>query len=375
MEDKEEICQICKAVESKYCCPRCNILYCSLTCYRSQQHSQCSETFYRENVTQEMALDRDDYESSSKRSVLEILQRLQNVNDGEALDSDGSSGLFEGDQCDEADSDDGEEVPDLVERLADIDLNNADDVWARLTDEERMEFQGLLETGNLSQILPQTKPWWSLDYKINLVKPTSDENFSVGEEDLFTNCPALKKTIKDFSEMSSKAPSHCTKNNLINILAAYCFTFRYFNGDFEGCWAEIANCLVSISGNLKSNTVYESESMAIESVCHECRQQQMPADEQASKLLQHDVRKILRGPQGCGENYRKHFLLAALSNVHQIFGQAKSKLPKKDSQKGEFSKRYSDENRAETQNYSEPAKLRLYSKKIEYLLSYVKCHM
>lgn len=37
----------CQSQNFKYSCPRCNIKYCSLDCYRSQAHRQCSEAFYK----------------------------------------------------------------------------------------------------------------------------------------------------------------------------------------------------------------------------------------------------------------------------------------------------------------------------------------
>lgn len=47
---------------------------------------------------------------------------------------------------DEVDSDDNIEV-DLHERLKDINLNNADDVWNALTEDERNNFEALLNKG------------------------------------------------------------------------------------------------------------------------------------------------------------------------------------------------------------------------------------
>lgn len=45
----------CFKEPQKYCCPRCNIQYCSVGCYKSAKHSQCSESFYKDCVIQEMA--------------------------------------------------------------------------------------------------------------------------------------------------------------------------------------------------------------------------------------------------------------------------------------------------------------------------------
>ncbi|KAG0278621.1 hypothetical protein BGZ95_003567 [Linnemannia exigua] len=47
-------CGICKAQPFKYICPRCNLRYCSLTCYKDQSHVQCTESFYKSSVMDEL---------------------------------------------------------------------------------------------------------------------------------------------------------------------------------------------------------------------------------------------------------------------------------------------------------------------------------
>lgn len=38
----------CNKEQAKYTCPRCNLGYCGLSCYRHKEHSDCSEAFYKE---------------------------------------------------------------------------------------------------------------------------------------------------------------------------------------------------------------------------------------------------------------------------------------------------------------------------------------
>ncbi|KAF9153681.1 hypothetical protein BG015_002891 [Linnemannia schmuckeri] len=47
-------CGICRAQPFKYICPRCNLRYCSLTCYKDQAHVQCTESFYKSSVMDEL---------------------------------------------------------------------------------------------------------------------------------------------------------------------------------------------------------------------------------------------------------------------------------------------------------------------------------
>lgn len=58
-----------------YVCPRCNILYCSLPCYQSELHLNCSEAFYKECVMEDMKSQETD--PFSKKKMNEILQQLQ----------------------------------------------------------------------------------------------------------------------------------------------------------------------------------------------------------------------------------------------------------------------------------------------------------
>lgn len=58
------------------------------------------------------------------------------------------------------DSDDESEGADLAERLAGIDLDNADQVWEQLSEEERRQFEELLQSGDVSEVVPTWEPWW-----------------------------------------------------------------------------------------------------------------------------------------------------------------------------------------------------------------------
>ncbi|KAH9013874.1 hypothetical protein EDB84DRAFT_1228143, partial [Lactarius hengduanensis] len=44
----------CRRQFSRYTCPRCNLLYCSLSCFRAEGHSQCSEPFYRDQLASDI---------------------------------------------------------------------------------------------------------------------------------------------------------------------------------------------------------------------------------------------------------------------------------------------------------------------------------
>lgn len=121
----------CENALGKYTCPRCNVLYCSLTCYQTEKHVQCSENFYRECVMKDLSLKNDT--DDSKAAMMEILQRMHESNESPP------------DNDEPVDSDDDEACADIAERLAGIDLDKADKVWEKLTDDERQEFVAFLK--------------------------------------------------------------------------------------------------------------------------------------------------------------------------------------------------------------------------------------
>lgn len=80
------VCKVCVRQYAKYTCPKCNITYCSLSCYK--QHSErCTEAFAREQAVTQLKL--TTVEDEQKRKMVEILKRLREQEDDEESE-DGS---------------------------------------------------------------------------------------------------------------------------------------------------------------------------------------------------------------------------------------------------------------------------------------------
>ncbi|KAH8116507.1 hypothetical protein DFH11DRAFT_1462289, partial [Phellopilus nigrolimitatus] len=45
----------CHRQVSRYTCPSCNLAYCSIACFRSDEHAQCSESFYKRELESEIS--------------------------------------------------------------------------------------------------------------------------------------------------------------------------------------------------------------------------------------------------------------------------------------------------------------------------------
>ena len=212
----------CKRQFAKYACPRCNIPYCSLTCFRSeassphlhrnrccswdlhfQKHNQCSEGFYRDQVQSDIKT----APSAAAHERLKMMELLKRFEESNAV---------------EADLDDEDEEEDaLAQRLREVDLGtlrmephpgstsltgsmldsvSPDDLWDLLPEEQRAKFirtvenpssdlaKQLLAEGGL--LHKQFMPWWR-----NLEDPTA-------------KCPAMMSIPRTMVErMPSDGPS------------------------------------------------------------------------------------------------------------------------------------------------------------------------
>ncbi|KAI0832073.1 hypothetical protein BC628DRAFT_1453207 [Trametes gibbosa] len=161
-------CAICRRQFSRYTCPRCNIPYCSLVCFRSEKHGDCSETFYRKEVE----LDVKTAPSASveeKRRMMDLLRRFEE----DALDD---SPLLADADNDESDTE------GLSARLENVDLDSAsyEELWDALTPAQREKFlhalddphselaQKLLSSAELER--DTVVPWWETP-----TQPDSDD--------------------------------------------------------------------------------------------------------------------------------------------------------------------------------------------------------
>merc|ERR1712170_252788 len=87
-------CMFCdNSGQDYYTCPKCNSAYCSLVCYRSPRHSQCSEAFYKQCVQEEMKLLSSESDNKSKKVVTDALKRLNESEEFDEPDPDDDEDL------------------------------------------------------------------------------------------------------------------------------------------------------------------------------------------------------------------------------------------------------------------------------------------
>ncbi|EIW67068.1 hypothetical protein TREMEDRAFT_34242 [Tremella mesenterica DSM 1558] len=183
------VCGICKKKDSLYTCPRCNVTYCSLDCFRAPSHTQCSEPFYRSSILDEIGESQAGPEE--KKAMLEMLKRF------EESQIEGENPDFVLEQ-DDGDEDEDEEYDQLVKALEGVDLDtiNTNELLRLLPPSQRDVFlnairnpeseicKELLEaatkdsslhspstsTSSLSndndeQQVPDVLPWWESNFE------------------------------------------------------------------------------------------------------------------------------------------------------------------------------------------------------------------
>ncbi|KAI0076593.1 hypothetical protein K474DRAFT_1684749 [Panus rudis PR-1116 ss-1] len=147
-------CAICRRQFARYTCPRCNVPYCSLVCFRSGSHAECSESFYKKELEDDIRSE-PSKSTEERRQMMELLKRFEE----ESLEDD-------------ALLDDEDDEDDFTSRFKNMDLENAsyDELWAALTPAERDKFMKALNdpSSELAQTLltseelerQKIEPWW-----------------------------------------------------------------------------------------------------------------------------------------------------------------------------------------------------------------------
>ncbi|KRY16422.1 39S ribosomal protein L21, mitochondrial [Trichinella patagoniensis] len=127
-----ERCEICDQLKEKlYECPKCSIHFCSVCCYRSEKHVQCSEKFYQGCVEEELKAQK--FESSIKNRNTIPASLNEEISRQSARES-----LFR--IFPDADLDAVDES-ELDRELFQMGVNVNDDIFELLDDEQKEEFQ------------------------------------------------------------------------------------------------------------------------------------------------------------------------------------------------------------------------------------------
>eukprot|EP01060_Flectonema_neradi_P025664 TRINITY_DN34475_c0_g1_i1.p1 TRINITY_DN34475_c0_g1~~TRINITY_DN34475_c0_g1_i1.p1 ORF type:complete len:369 (+),score=56.73 TRINITY_DN34475_c0_g1_i1:44-1150(+) len=209
-ESVAALCPVCRENTSRYRCPTCRGLYCSVACYRNH-NSVCSEGFVERNM-KELYESEDVVDEDSKRQIKEVLEREREEYRNDADQIDGNVAVLQKLLA-------SMEVGDVTSADIDNILSGASD--SLLPGHLREQFMSDIENP-ASILLAQANgggsdPWWYAPSD-----PQEDELF--GPDMLF-----------DITKM----PDPRLLNHTIEAIASYCIVYRAhdcsstWSGDIE----------------------------------------------------------------------------------------------------------------------------------------------
>lgn len=321
MDTSIRTCNFCSLCQAKYTCPRCLCLYCSSKCYASQQHEACAEIFYRNCVLEELKSQPPD--TSSKRNVVNILKRDADSEKSSATD------CFSGEE-------------DLARRFDGIDFEDVSaegtaDLLARLTADERSDFENMISSGSIASLIPdedKSEPWWINFQPVLLSEELDSVSSGLGaRRDLVNRLPLL-------SAISGREPSPHLKYCLMNVVISYCYTCRLFNGDHLSCADEFLEEISLRSPVVRDAFVFCDTGTALQD-CLQTLVNEQHISQAFVRQLFEDVKLVIAD---------RNTVLELLSHVwfviHECLSCASLKAKRKD--------------------------IRLLSKKIEYFIAWTK---
>ncbi|KAJ3160990.1 hypothetical protein HDU88_007477 [Geranomyces variabilis] len=312
--NEERICKICIKQFASYTCPRCNLQYCSVPCYKSEKHASCTESFYKDSIMSE--LDGHKSTPTERTRMLQILRKFERENDHTAANED--------DDGDEAGNDE-HAVPDLAERLESLDLQTADSdtILSKLTPAERAEFEASLRAGPdaMRGYVDIWAPWWWDDDADSRDSETTTlirhmDGTPVGETELRAakpQRPPVLGGLKSLRTLMAGKPDESVVFNLVDLIGAYAFMSRFLNGDWQEDPVEGARIMWDVSRVVGSEQPFAFSGVhdALASLKMRMMQNEsygVTAHTTALNLA--DISRILSSPQN---------VLSALSDAHNIF--------------------------------------------------------
>lgn len=139
---------------SNYSCPKCQSLYCSLTCYKGEKHLFCSEKFYKNNVQEEHEFQNSKHMNPEKledrKKVLDIVDKYS-VEDEQGWKYEIPKGVdietvrkdVQGDA--EWTKEEEKELNELLENVS------PEDLWKVLSEEDKQRFMAFAKVNGVGE--------------------------------------------------------------------------------------------------------------------------------------------------------------------------------------------------------------------------------
>lgn len=138
-------CAFCGVLNPSYICPKCELPYCSVTCYKSTRHMQCVDAFKSENGQKAS--------KEEQKRIKQLLSQYNPVSSEDQVDKEWRYVLPPGvemkqakGESEESDGDGSNDNDEYLERV----VENASDeeLWNMLTEEEKKGFLEFAKKAN-----------------------------------------------------------------------------------------------------------------------------------------------------------------------------------------------------------------------------------
>eukprot|EP01089_Gocevia_fonbrunei_P013202 TRINITY_DN3319_c0_g2_i1.p1 TRINITY_DN3319_c0_g2~~TRINITY_DN3319_c0_g2_i1.p1 ORF type:complete len:217 (-),score=27.99 TRINITY_DN3319_c0_g2_i1:23-673(-) len=196
LRSRGRVCLVCKRQFSKYTCPRCNLSYCSLECYK--QHGEgCTEIFYKTNAIE--SLKSQHTSQADKKKMLNIIKK-NNQEDSEEKDEDE------------------EELQNFQNLLK---LADQDEISiGQLTESQKNDFKHFLQDPNLiGSIIPLWTPFWDIKkFHIHENKIFPSLICDLTQKCTDSQIPELPTNIPPLTDILKTKASDSIRFNLIDLV-------------------------------------------------------------------------------------------------------------------------------------------------------------
>ncbi|XP_003419483.1 zinc finger HIT domain-containing protein 2 [Loxodonta africana] len=315
-------CPVGEAQPARYTCPRCNVPYCSLRCYRA--HGTCAEDFYRDQVLGELR-----GRTASPSRLASALRRLRQQRETE--DEPEEAGLSPG------------PAPGGLSGL-----------WERLTPAEKAAFERLLSRGEAGRLLPPWQPWWwargaeprlleelddapgsdaaELGPALARTPPESAKDAATAAEPEAAEpvlkdasgagAPSVPARIPALATLSRGPASPLVRFQLPNVLFAYAHALALYHGGDDALLSDFCATLLGVSGALGVQQVFASAEEALLAAVHVLEAGEHPPGPLGTRGAMHEATRILLGE---GPANQKGYTLAALGHLAQLLGRARKR--------------------------------------------------
>jgi gas vesicle protein len=252
-ETTQSRCTVCRQNLSRYTCPRCQIPYCSVDCYRnhttenSEDVSACTEAFYQNRV----------------QSIRQLETLEHNEDTHKVLNRQYEQSLVSEDEDVSA-----EELYTLLSALEEQqgdDSMTQEQLLSLLSPTLRATFQKDLQNGSLQKLVLETwYPWWRRELGNVEDDGDNDESPTTIQEPQTTRTST--KTLDErllqipsFDFIRKSGPAPLLVFNAIDIVYSICWTLRLYHGANNAASqlpVDAAAALVSNSKVLNQDTRY-----------------------------------------------------------------------------------------------------------------------